>query len=43
MGKIKLTKTTKYRKSQTIKDKNGMLHCKSCGAFVENKGKKKKK
>ena len=44
MGKIKqtVTKKTKYRKSKTTKDKNGNLHCKSCGAFVCGRGKKKK-
>ena len=43
MGKIKQTKTIekKYRKSQTTKDKNGKLHCKTCGAFISGRGKKK--
>lgn len=42
--KIKLTrtKTTKYRKSKITKDKNGNLHCKTCGAFISGRGKKKK-
>ena len=43
MGTIKQTKnrTTKYRKSQTTKDKSGRLHCKTCGAFISGRGKKK--
>ena len=43
MGKIKLTRirTTKYRKSKTYKDKRGRIHCKSCGAFISGRGKKK--
>ena len=44
MGTIRISKTKKVvRKSQTTKDGNGQLHCKTCGAFVGNKGKKKKK
>ena len=43
MAKQTITRITRYRKSQTIKDKNGQLHCKTCGAFIGNKGKKKKK
>lgn len=43
MGRVTLKRTTKYRKSKTTKDKNGNLHCKSCGAFVSGRGKKKKK
>lgn len=43
MGTIKQTiiKTKKYRKSQTRRDKNGRLHCKTCGAFISGRGKKK--
>ena len=41
MGKIKLTRTrtTKYRKSKMVKDRNGKYHCPTCGAF--KKGNKK--
>ena len=36
------TKTTrKVRKSKTTLDKNGRVHCKSCGAFLGNRGRKK--
>lgn len=42
MGKIKQTYKVKYRKSKTTKDKNGRIHCKSCGAFISGRGKKKK-
>lgn len=31
----------KVSKSKTHTDKNGRVHCKTCGAFVGNKGKKK--
>lgn len=43
MGKIRISRTTtkKYRKTKTTKDKNGKLHCKSCGAFISGRGKKK--
>ena len=41
MGKIKQTTTRKYRKSQTTKDKSGRIHCKTCGAFISGRGKKK--
>lgn len=43
MGKIRISKTKirKYRKSKTTKDKNGKLHCKTCGAFISGRGKKK--
>jgi len=34
------TKVT-YRKSQITTDKNGRKHCKTCGAFIGNKGRKK--
>ena len=33
MGKVKLTRKVKYRKSQT-KGKNGHRRCKSCGRFM---------
>ena len=37
----KTTKTTKYIKnSDTIIDIMGRKHCKTCGAYVGNKGKK---
>lgn len=42
--KIKTTtiKTTRYiKKSDTTTDKQGRKHCKTCGAYVGNKGKKK--
>ena len=43
MGKIKQTTTRsrKYRKSQTTTDKSGRKHCKTCGAFISGRGKKK--
>lgn len=41
MGSITITRTRKYRKSQTTRDKNGKLHCKTCGAFISGRGKKK--
>ncbi len=42
MGKI-VQKTTRYvKKSQTTTDKKGRVHCKTCGAYVGNKGRKKK-
>lgn len=43
MGKITIKHTTKqtYRKSDTTTDKNGRKHCKTCGAYIGNKGKKK--
>lgn len=34
MGKIKLTKSTTYRKSKTKKDKNGRRRCGSCGRYM---------
>lgn len=41
MAKQKITTTTRtIRKSQTTTDKNGRKHCKTCGAFVGNKGRK---
>ena len=42
MGRIKQTITRTVRKSQTTTDKNGRVHCKTCGAYVGNKGRKKK-
>lgn len=41
--KIKQTVTTKskYRKSKTTTDSNGHKRCKSCGAFISGRGKKK--
>ena len=42
MGKITIKTTTKYRKSQSTTDKNGRVHCKTCGAYLGNKGRKKK-
>lgn len=41
MGKIKLTHTVKYRKSKTKKDSKGRRRCKTCGAFISGRGKKK--
>lgn len=43
MAKQKIkTKTTRYiSKSQITTDKNGRKHCKTCGAYVGGKGKKK--
>lgn len=41
MGKIKQTKKVTYRKSKSVKDKNGRLHCKECGAYLSGRGKKK--
>ncbi len=41
MGKIKQTIRRKYRKSNTLIDSSGRAHCKTCGAFISNRGKKK--
>jgi len=41
MGRIKQTKIQTIRKSQTTTDSQGRKHCKTCGAYVGNKGKKK--
>ena len=41
MGSIKQSTVTKYRKSKTVKDKKGHLRCKTCGAFISGRGKKK--
>ena len=43
MAKQKITTTTttkKVRNSQTITDNKGRKHCKTCGAYVGNKGRK---
>jgi hypothetical protein len=40
MGKVKQTTRITYRKSNTV-DKNGRKHCKTCGAFIGNRGRKK--
>lgn len=43
MGRIKIThKKGTYRKSQTTTDSQGRKHCKTCGAFISDRGKKKK-
>lgn len=42
MGTIRISQRKVVRKSKTTKDKNGRLHCKSCGAFLGNRGRKKK-
>lgn len=41
MGKIKQTTKRKYRKSNALVDSNGRVHCKTCGAFISNRGKKR--
>ena len=41
MGKIKITHKVTYRKSDTTTDKQGRKHCKTCGAYIGNKGRKK--
>lgn len=43
MGKVRIKQTTKrtYRKSQATTDSTGRVHCKTCGAFLGNKGKKR--
>lgn len=42
MGKIKQTVTRQVvRKSQTTTDRQGKMHCKTCGAYIGNKGRKK--
>ncbi len=40
--KIKTTTITrrKIRKSQMTTDKKGRKHCKTCGAYIGNKGRK---
>lgn len=43
MGKIKQKVVRTIRNSQTVTDKNGRKHCKTCGAYVGNKGNKGKK
>ena len=42
MGRIKIKVTKTYRKSQTTTDSQGRKHCKTCGAFISGRGKKKK-
>lgn len=37
MGKIKLKRTTKYRKSKTTTDSKGRRRCKTCGKFMGHK------
>lgn len=34
MGKIRITRKVKYRKSNTKKDSNGRRRCKTCGRFM---------
>lgn len=42
MAKQRVVTTTRtIRKSQTTIDKRGRVHCKTCGAYVGNKGRKK--
>lgn len=41
MGKIRITHKVTYRKSDITTDKNGRKHCKTCGAYIGNKGRKK--
>ena len=43
MGTIRIRQTRTVRKSKTTTDKTGRVHCSQCGAFIGNKGKKKKK
>lgn len=40
MATVRQTTTRYVRKSQTTVDKNGRRHCKTCGAYVGNKGRK---
>ncbi len=40
MGKVKQTTRITYRKSSATTDKNGRKHCKTCGAFIGNRGRK---
>lgn len=39
--KTKTRTIRKVRKSKTHTDKNGRIHCQTCGAYIGNKGKKK--
>lgn len=41
MGKIKQTTVKRTLKTRTRVDSQGRVHCKTCGAFIGNKGKKK--
>lgn len=41
MGRIRQTTKSRYRKSKTTVDKNGRRHCKTCGAFISGRGKRK--
>lgn len=41
MGRIVQKTTRTVRKSQTTTDSKGRVHCKTCGAYVGNKGRKK--
>lgn len=41
MGSITIKRKYYYDKTKTKKDKYGRLHCKTCGAFISKKGKKK--
>lgn len=42
MGTIKQTTTRQViRKSQVTTDRQGKKHCKTCGAYIGNKGRKK--
>ena len=38
--RIKTTTTRYVKKSDTTTDKQGRKHCKTCGAYVGNKGRK---
>lgn len=40
MAKQVIKTRTTFRKSNTV-DKNGRKHCKTCGAFIGNRGRKK--
>ncbi len=35
------TTIKKYRKSKTYTDKKGRKHCKTCGAYLSGRGKRK--
>lgn len=41
MGKITIKRTRYISKSKITTDKNGRKHCKTCGAFISGRGKKK--
>ena len=38
--RVTTTRVT-IRKSKTYTDRKGRVHCKSCGAYISKKGKKK--